>query len=126
MDELTPFVQSDSKWLGYMIDQIIANSLKYTNEGGLVSVHFEEDHKEKRLLIQDTGIGITPGDINRIFEKGFTGSIGRSHAKSTGIGLYLAKQLANKLGHDISIESEEGAFTKVVIHFPKIRNYYHI
>lgn len=126
MEDLKQFVQSDSKWLGFVIDQLIANSLKYTDEGGNISILFEEDDKEKRLLVQDNGIGIKPEDINRVFEKGFTGSIGRSHAKSTGMGLYLAKQLAHKLGHDISIESEEKGFTKVTIHFPKIRNYYHL
>jgi signal transduction histidine kinase len=126
LDENKQFVQSDSKWLGFVVDQVIANSLKYTNDGGDISIFFEEDAKEKRLHIQDNGIGIKPEDIHRVFEKGFTGSIGRSHVKSTGMGLYLAKQLAIKLGHHISIESEEGKYTKVTIHFPKIRNYYHL
>lgn len=126
MEAIEQFAQSDSKWLGFVIDQIIANALKYTNDGGKISVNFEEDSKEKRLLIQDNGIGVQSEDINRVFEKGFTGSIGRSHAKSTGMGLYLAKQLANKLGHNLTIESEEGRYTKVVIHFIKIRNYYHL
>ncbi len=126
MEDDEQFVQSDSKWLGFVIDQIMANSLKYTNEGGKISIHFEEDSKEKRLLIQDNGIGIKLEDINRVFEKGFTGSIGRSHAKSTGMGLYLAKQLSTKLGHGILIESEEGVFTKIIIQFPKVRNYYHL
>jgi signal transduction histidine kinase len=126
MNEIEQSVQSDSKWLGFVLDQIIANSLKYTNEGGTISAHFEEDNKEKRVIIQDNGIGIKSEDIHRVFEKGFTGSTGRSHAKSTGMGLYLAKQLANKLGHDITIKSEEDKYTKVVIHFPKIRNYYHL
>ena len=126
MQDLQQVVHTDSKWLGFIIDQVFSNALKYTGEGGEVSVQFEEDRKEKRLLIQDTGIGIKPEDINRVFEKGFTGSIGRSHAKSTGIGLYLAKQMALMLGHDLSIQSEEGTYTKVIIHFPKIRNYYHL
>lgn len=126
MDENKQFVQSDSKWLGFVVDQIIANSLKYTNDGGDISISFKEDAKEKRLHIQDNGIGIKSEDIHRVFEKGFTGAIGRSHAKSTGMGLYLAKQLAIKLGHHISIESEEGRYTKVTVHFPKIRNYYHL
>lgn len=126
MDDEKQFVQSDSKWLGFVIDQIIANSLKYTNDGGKISILFDEDSKEKRLLIQDNGIGVKPEDMNRVFEKGFTGTIGRSHAKSTGMGLYLAEKLANKLGHDITIESKEGEFTKIAIHFPKIRNYYHL
>jgi signal transduction histidine kinase len=116
-------VQSDSKWLAFIIDQITSNSLKYTKEGGQLSVSMEEDQKEKRMVIRDTGIGIAPEDIGRVFEKGFTGTNGRSQSKSTGMGLYLAKQLALKLGHDLSIQSEEGAFTSVAIQFPKVRNY---
>jgi signal transduction histidine kinase len=118
------YVQSDSKWLGFVIDQIIANSLKYTDENGKITIQFDEDSKEKRLIIEDNGIGIKPEDLNRVFERGFTGTIGRNYAKSTGIGLYLAKQLANKLGHDISIQSEEYCYTRVIVHFPKMRNYY--
>ena len=119
-----PFVHSDSKWLGFIIDQIIANSIKYTDEGGKVSCLFEEDDKEIRVLIHDNGIGIQSEDIHRVFEKGFTGSTGRNDTKSTGMGLYLANQLAHKLGHDITIDSKAGNFTTVTIHFPKIRNYY--
>ncbi|MGC3748939.1 sensor histidine kinase [Enterococcus faecalis] len=126
MDNIEQVVHTDSKWLGFIMDQVFSNSLKYTGEGGEISVQFEEDLKEKRLQIQDTGIGIKPEDISRVFEKGFTGSIGRSHAKSTGLGLYLAKEMALKLGHDLSIHSEDGKYTKVIIHFPKIRNYYHL
>lgn len=120
------FVHSDKKWLGFIIDQLITNALKYTNYEGTISISFEQDEKEKRLIIEDDGIGIKVEDINRVFDRGFTGTIGRNNAKSTGMGLYLAKKLANKLGHDLSIESIEGEFTKVTIHFPKIRNYYHI
>lgn len=120
------FVHSDSKWLGFVIDQIVANSLKYTNDGGAISFTFEESNKEKQLQIRDTGIGIKPEDISRVFEKGFTGSIERNHSKSTGMGLYLAKQMILKLGHDISIESGEGKYTKVNIHFPKITSYYQL
>ncbi|HDR7495669.1 TPA: sensor histidine kinase, partial [Bacillus cereus] len=100
-------------------------ALKYVNEGGEIFFRFEEDHEEKRLLIQDTGIGIKQEDIHRVFERGFTGSNGRTHTKSTGMGLYLVKQMVLKLGHDISIQSQEGKYTRVTIHFPKIRNYYH-
>ncbi|OSX89737.1 Phosphate regulon sensor protein PhoR (SphS) [Bacillus mycoides] len=125
MEEAQKFVQSDSKWLAFIIDQITANALKYVNDGGEIFFGFEEDHKEKRLLIQDTGIGIKQEDIHRVFERGFTGSTGRTHTKSTGMGLYLVKQMVLKLGHDISIQSQEGKYTRVTIHFPKIRNYYH-
>lgn len=123
MDDSTQFVQSDSKWLGFVIDQIIANSIKYTERGGKVAVQFEEDDREKRICILDSGIGIATEDLSRVFQKGFTGLTGRNQLKSTGIGLYLAKQLTRKLGHTLSIQSEEGTYTKVTIHFPKIRNY---
>jgi signal transduction histidine kinase len=123
MEDTDCFVQSDSKWLAFIIDQITANSLKYTHEGGQLTVSFEADSKEQRMLIADTGIGIAPEDLTRVFEKGFTGTNGRSQSKSTGMGLYLAKQLALKLGHDLSIQSEEGRMTRVIIHFLKIRNY---
>jgi signal transduction histidine kinase len=126
MDNTAIFVQSDSKWLSFIIDQIMANSLKYTSNGGEITVKFEEDNREKRLLIQDTGMGIKLEDLQRVFDKGFTGFAGRSHAKSTGMGLYLAEQLAIKLGHELSIQSEEGKFTTVIVHYPKIRNYYRL
>jgi signal transduction histidine kinase len=122
-DDTPQLVRTDLKWLGFIVDQIVANALKYTEEGGKIAFTVEEDHKEKRLIIEDDGVGIKAEDIQRVFEKGFTGSIGRSYFKSTGMGLYLAKEMALKLGHDLSIHSEEGAYTKVTIHFPKNTNY---
>jgi signal transduction histidine kinase len=116
-------VYSDSKWLSYIIDQILYNSLKYTASGGSIRIYYEEDEQEKQLRIEDTGIGISKQDIGRVFEKGFTGSVGRNYYKSTGMGLYLSKRMANKLGHEITIESEEGQYTRVIIHFPKVSNY---
>ncbi|MFJ7737692.1 sensor histidine kinase [Lysinibacillus sp. NPDC097287] len=125
MDEGEHFVQSDSKWLAFIINQIITNALKYTNEGGGIYVVIEEDSNEKRVIIHDTGVGIKKEDLYRVFERGFTGTNGRTHMKSTGMGLYLAKQMALKLGHDISIQSQEGMYTKVIIHFPIMRNRYY-
>lgn len=116
-------VRTDVKWLGFILDQIVANALKYTEEGGKITFSVEEDKKEKRLVIMDNGVGIEAEDIQRVFEKGFTGSIGRSYSKSTGMGLYLAKKMALKLGHDISIESKKGSYTKVIVHFPKNTDY---
>jgi len=116
-------VQSDRKWLAYMLDQLLSNSLKYTDEGGSIAIAFEEDDAEKRCIVSDTGIGIRAEDVGRVFEKGFTGTTGRAHAKSTGMGLYLAKQMALKLGHDLSVRSEAGRGTGMTVHFPKFRNY---
>jgi signal transduction histidine kinase len=126
MPEEPFYVHSDSKWLGYIVDQLVANSLKYTGEGGTVAFAMEEDDREKRLLVRDSGIGIVPEDLPRVFDKGFTGANGRAHAKSTGMGLYLAKRLALKLGHDLSVQSAEGSFTELTVHFPKLRNYYRL
>lgn len=122
--ELT--VQSDKKWLGFVLDQLMANALKYTDVGGNISVSFEEDSNEKRVRLHDDGIGIKSEDIDRVFDRGFTGTTGRNHTKSTGMGLYLAKKLANKLEYELTIESEEGVYTTAVIHVPKVRNYYRL
>lgn len=126
MEDIRQTIHTDRKWLGFILDQIVANALKYTDEGGNITFTVEEDRKEKRLNIVDTGIGIQPEDLHRVFEKGFTGSTGRSHPKSTGMGLYLAKQLAHKLGHHLSIRSEAGRYTSVTIHFPKTDTYYRL
>ncbi|MEK4502122.1 sensor histidine kinase [Bacillus sp. FSL R12-0069] len=119
-------VESDTKWLSFIVDQIVANALKYTDSHGEIKFIGEEDKAEKRLIIQDNGIGIKLEDVGRVFERGFTGVNGRIHTKSTGLGLYLAKRLSHKLGHDISIESKENEYTKVTIHFPKGNQYHTI
>lgn len=126
LGELDENISSDKKWLLFIIDQVMSNSLKYTKEGGKINISLEKDVKEKRLIIKDNGIGIKSEDIERVFDKGFTGFNGREYTKSTGMGLYLAKKLARKLGHDISIESVYGEYTKVTIHFPKIGTYFNL
>lgn len=119
-------VLTDKKWLLFIINQILSNSLKYTPSEGHITIRGMEDEGEKRLIIEDNGIGIRPEDISRVFDKGFTGTTGRQHSKSTGMGLYLAKKLAGKLGHDIQIESEEGKYTRITISFPKLMNYINV
>ncbi|WP_350445924.1 sensor histidine kinase [Anaeromonas frigoriresistens] len=106
-------VLTDEKWLLFVIEQILSNSLKYTNKGE-ISIYMERDHK-KVLVIEDTGIGIAPEDLPRVFEKGFTGYNGRIDKKSTGIGLYLCKRILTKLSHSITIESQVSKGTKVKI-----------
>ncbi len=103
-------VLTDEKWLLFVIEQILSNALKYTKEGS-ISIH----RKNEQLIIEDTGIGIQAEDLPRVFEKGFTGFNGRAFEQSTGIGLYLCKQILTKLSHDITIESEVGIGTKVII-----------
>lgn len=112
-------VQSDPKWLQFIVNQLLTNSLKYTEPGGKITVSALETLQEKQLLIHDGGIGISQKDLPRIFNRGFTGETGRRYTRSTGMGLYLAQQLSNKLGHYISCTSEVGVYTQFIIHFPK-------
>jgi hypothetical protein len=102
-------VLTDEKWLGFVVEQILSNALKYT-VSGQVSIFMEQPDT---LVIQDTGIGIAPEDLPRIFEKGFTGFNGRTDQASTGIGLYLCKRVCNKLGHTLEISSQLGVGTTV-------------
>lgn len=104
-------VVTDEKWLSFVVEQILSNALKYTKTGK-ISVYMEPG-KERSFIIEDTGIGIEGEDLPRIFEKGFTGYNGRTDKKSTGIGLYLCRQVMTRLSHTISIESEVGKGTKV-------------
>ncbi|MEN6461423.1 MAG: sensor histidine kinase [Syntrophomonas sp.] len=116
-------VTSDKKWLLFILDQIVSNSLKYSPQGGLINIFAEKDEKEKSVIIEDNGVGIKAEDIERVFDRGFTGYNGRLFGKSTGMGLYLVKKLARKLGHDVTIESVYGEYTRVIIHFPKLGDY---
>ena len=104
-------VLTDEKWLLFILEQILSNSIKYTQEGS-VSITLTPD---KVLNISDTGIGIAPEDLPRIFEKGVTGYNGRSDKKSTGLGLYRCKKAAGRLSHKISVQSKPGAGTVVSI-----------
>lgn len=104
---------SDPKWLGMAITQVLTNSLKYTPEGGRITVFLREP---LMLAISDTGAGIPAEDLPRVFERGFTGQAGRRGCegeKSTGIGLYLCKQACDKLKHKVSIASAPGKGTTV-------------
>lgn len=111
--ELSCEVLTDEKWLVFVIEQILSNAIKYTNKGK-ISIYMDPT-KEKTLVIEDTGIGIAPEDLPRVCEKGYTGYNGRADKKSTGIGLYLCKQILTKLSHTIDMESEVGKGTKIFI-----------
>lgn len=111
LSEFDTAVVTDEKWLLFVIKQILSNALKYTDEGS-ISIYVVPD---KTLVIEDTGIGISEEDIHRIFEKGFTGYNGRLDKKATGIGLYLSKQILDKLNNNIKIYSQPGAGTRVEI-----------
>ena len=113
-------VNTDKKWLEFIINQIINNSIKYKKDKDSVIKITSRDEEDKTILeIYDNGIGIPAKDIGRVFEKSFTGSNGRDKFKSTGMGLYIIKKLCNKLGHNINIESIEKEYTKVIIEFGK-------
>lgn len=114
LSELNCEVLTDEKWLVFVIEQVLTNSLKYTREDGSISIYMDAA-KPKTLVIADTGIGIEASDLPRVFEKGFTGYNGRADKKSTGIGLYLCKQIITKLSHTIEIASEVGKGTTVRI-----------
>ena len=108
-------VLTDEKWLSFVIDQILSNAVKYTNEGSItISV---DSHLV--LSIADTGIGISPEDLPRIFEKSYTGYNGRVEKRSTGLGLYLCKKILGRLSHPISVTSTLGEGTTFYINLSR-------
>lgn len=112
-------VFSDSKWIEFILNQIVGNSLNYSKEkDAFIKIYSTKNKSNIILTIEDNGIGISEKDINRVFDKGFTGENGREFGKSTGIGLYLCKKLCKKLGLGIDIKSKEGQGTKINIIFP--------
>lgn len=118
-DNLAQTVYGDPKWLEFILGQLIANSIKYKKDTLKLTFSACEEKNHVLLSISDNGVGIPENELSRIFEKGFTGSNGRNHAKSTGIGLYLCRQLCNKMHLSISASSENGQGTTMTITFPK-------
>ncbi|HZK52762.1 MAG TPA: sensor histidine kinase [Desulfosporosinus sp.] len=115
--ELDCLVLTDEKWLLFVLEQILSNALKYT-KSGTISIYMEA---EKTLVIKDSGIGIAGEDLPRVFEKGFTGFNGRMDKKSTGIGLYLCKQILDKLSHKVTIISQIDLGTTVKIDLSSVK-----
>ncbi|MBE5954412.1 MAG: HAMP domain-containing histidine kinase [Lachnospiraceae bacterium] len=119
LHDLEQTIYSDSKWLEFILGQIVDNSIKYGEEGKLrLEIYSEKKDNAVLLYIKDNGCGIKSSETYRVFDKGFTGSNGRAGKNSTGIGLYLCKKLCDRLEHNIGIESEEGQGTTVTIVFP--------
>jgi len=117
--DASEIVYSDVKWTEFIINQIIGNSIKYSsNKEPMINISSVKKANSVMLIIEDNGVGIIDKDINRVFEKGFTGENGRRFSKSTGIGLYLCEKLCLKLGLKISIDSEVNKGTRVTIIFP--------
>ena len=114
-------VNTDSKWIVFILNQIIQNSSKYRNQdrNSQIEIYAKQGTQKIILYIKDNGIGIKKGEITRVFEKGFTGTNGRlQNKKSTGIGLYLCKKLCDKLGIAIELNSVQDEGTEVKLVFP--------
>ena len=112
LHDLDRTIITDRKWFVVILEQVLSNSLKYTSQGG-IEIYFQED----RLYIKDSGLGIQDADLLRVFERGFSGYNGRLTQQSSGLGLYLSKKIADELGHQISIASQVGQGTTVMISF---------
>ncbi len=116
--ELDKQVNTDSKWIVFILNQIIQNSIKYKSSE--IEIYAEQGKENIVLHIKDNGIGIKESEISRVFEKGFTGTNGRTlNKKSTGIGLYLCKKLCNKIGIGIELNSIQNEGTEIKIIFPQ-------
>ncbi|MGL5651112.1 MAG: ATP-binding protein, partial [Paraclostridium sp.] len=122
-------VYCDNKWVEFILNQIIINSVKYIGNksinkklyraNGKIKIYIEEHSNSTELFIEDNGIGIDEKDLRKVFEKGFTGLNGRKLKKSTGMGLYISKKLADKMSLGISIDSKINEYTVVKITFPE-------
>ena len=122
------YVKSDKKWLKFIISQIISNSIKYTKvrdvEKKYIHVSLSKEEERTVLSIEDNGVGIPKKDLARVFNAFFTGDNGRKYYESTGMGLYLVKEICNKLGHGVELRSEEDVGTIVKIIFYDTRSIY--
>ena len=116
-EPLNTSVITDEKWLSFVIEQVLSNALKYTPSGS-ITISLEP---EKKLCIRDTGIGISPEDLPRIFENGYTGYNGRTDKKASGLGLYLCKRICANLGHSIQAESKVDAGTVMIIDLAQVK-----
>ena len=112
--QLAKDVPCDRMWMGFILEQLLSNSIKYTRSG-VVKIYM----KGAALVVEDSGIGIRKEDLPRIFEKGYTGYNGRMDTRASGIGLYLVKRAATALGIQVSVDSEMGRGTRVTMQFPK-------
>lgn len=111
-------VVTDEKWLLFVVEQVLSNALKYTPAAGTVTIDLEEP---KTLCVRDTGIGIAPEDLPRVFEKGYTGYNGRNDKKASGIGLYLCRRICKNLNHVISVDSSLDSGTVVRIRLEQVK-----
>ncbi|WP_343338323.1 Adaptive-response sensory-kinase SasA [Terrisporobacter petrolearius] len=123
LDDINEIIYSDTKWVEFILNQIVGNAIKYSKgTQDKITIKAKKLGSSVVLTVEDNGVGIVEQDINRVFEKGFTGENGRKFGKSTGIGLYLCKKLCVKLGLGLQIDSNINEGTKVSIIFPKTEN----
>lgn len=125
VEDINLQVLTDAKWLEFILNQIINNSVKYKRDdiSSYIKISSHETQNDCQMIIEDNGIGIPSSDISRVFEKTFTGENGRTKVKSTGMGLFIVKNLCLKLGHQIDIESQIHEYTRVKITFYKNKYY---
>lgn len=108
-------ILTDPKWFVYILEQGLSNAIKYSQKGGRIYLKSSKNATETSLSIKDEGRGIAPEDLKRIFERGFTGSLSRGENNATGMGLYLANRLSQRLGHELKVSSEMNQGTEFVI-----------
>ncbi len=125
VENVNVLVLTDSKWLEFILGQVINNSIKYKRKikNSYIKIFAKEEKDKIVLIVEDNGIGIKKSDLKQVFDKSFTGVNGRNTNKSTGMGLYIAKKMCEKLGHKIDIESIYNEYTKVSITFAKDKYY---
>ena len=125
VEDINIKVLTDSKWLEFILGQIVNNSIKYKRniKNSYIKITIKEEKDKITLIIEDNGIGIKNSDLKQVFDKSFTGENGRNINKSTGMGLFIAKNMCKKLGHKIDIESKYNKYTKVYITFAKNKYY---
>ncbi len=121
LGNLDYLVLTDSKWVEFILNQLLVNAVKYRREEApVIRINARAFGNQVELAIEDNGIGIVESDLPRIFEKGFTGNNGRNDGQhSTGIGLYLCKRLCDKMGIGIQVLSEQGKYTRFLLRFPR-------
>lgn len=125
VDNTNVKVLTDSKWLEFILEQIVNNSIKYKRniDNSYIKIFVRDEKNKTTLIIEDNGLGIKESDLKQVFDKTFTGENGRIKGKSTGMGLFIAKNMCEKLGHKIKIESALNEYTRVYISFAKDKYY---
>ena len=118
-EDLDVDVYTDSKWLEFILQQLLNNALQYSEEEPEFISSAVEKEEEVILCFRDNGKGIAEKDLPKVFQRGYTGQRGREFRRSTGMGLYLCRKLSLRLGMDIAIDSKEGEFTEVRLTFPR-------